>query len=334
MGRIKNLLTRSKLPYEDLQTFLSPHRGTKGFSLHSLLSLFGQGFKRSKIVLSEGGKTIFIKIAASGAFLLSMRDRFPKVFPTLKSGELRRRLAREVRLLIPNIWKSIFRHPFPVTEKDQVRISPNHFFVHRHPPRVKRHGLQFTYTCGVGGLSLLLFIIETVTGGFLMLYYIPSTEKAYSSYKDMLFTASFARLMQNLHHWAGHGMILAVFFHMCRVFYTGAYKKPREFNWAVGVFLFILTLALSYTGYLLPWDQLAFWAITVGSRSHKQLPGRRAGEIFTSRRNMVGKGALIRFYVLHVFILPLIAGILVAIHFWRIRRMANLWPSFGKSRRG
>ena len=321
MERIKNLLKRSRLLYEDLQTFLSPHRGTKGFYLHSLLSLFRQGFKRLKIVLSEGGKKIFIKIAASGAFLLSMRDRFPKMLPALKSGELRRRWASEVRLLIPNIWKSIFRHPFPVTEKDQVRISLNNFFLHLHPPRVKRHGLKFTYTFGLGGLSLLLFIIETVTGGFLMLYYIPSTEKAYSSYKDMLFTASFARLMQNLHHWAGHGMIVAVFLHMYRVFYTGAYKRPREFNWVVGVFLFVFTLALSYTGYLLPWDQLAFWAITVGSEIAQAAPfiGEQV-KFSLLGGDMVGQGALIRFYVLHVFILPLIAGVLVAIHFWRIRK--------------
>ncbi len=324
------------LYYGDLQKFLNPGRRPDALAYPKqvkrffayLLTFFEGAYRKTKTLLYRMGLKGRGRLVNSFSYcLIKMRQGFrhPSLLSwfvlLFKPRELKGRLTQEVRFLIANIWKSIFRHPFPANEKEQVRVILNNFFLHLHPPRVKRHGLKITYTFGLGGLSLLLFIIETVTGGFLMLYYIPSIERAYSSYQDMIFTASFARLMQNLHHWAGHGMIVAVFFHMCRVFYTGAYKKPREFNWAIGVFLFVCTLALSYTGYLLPWDQLAFWAITVGSEIAEAAPLVGKQVRFTLLgENIVGQGALIRFYVLHVFILPLVGGALIAIHFWRIRK--------------
>jgi quinol-cytochrome oxidoreductase complex cytochrome b subunit len=128
-----------------------------------------------------------------------------------------------------------------------------------------------------------------------------------------------------MHRWAAHGMVAAVFLHMCRVFFTGSYKKPREFNWVIGVFLFLLTLFSSFTGYLLPWDQLAFWAITVGTAiaGYAPLVGEQTRFLLLGD-NTVGQEALLRFYVLHVAVLPIIVVVLVAFHFWRIRKDGGL----------
>ncbi len=104
-----------------------------------------------------------------------------------------------------------------------------------------------------------------MTGVLLMVYYKPSVASAYDSIKDIHFVVPTGRVMRNAHRWAAHGMVVTVILHMARVFYTAAYKRPREFNWVLGMLLFALTLALSFTGYLLPWDQLAFWAVTIGS---------------------------------------------------------------------
>ena len=132
-------------------------------------------------------------------------------------------------------------------------------------------------------------------------------------------------LMRNLHRWMAHGMVITVFLHMMRVFYTGAYKPPREFNWVVGVILLVLTLVLSYTGYLLPWDQLAIWAVTVGMNMAGSAPvlGEQSRMVMLGGFE-VGPSALIRFYTLHVIGLPLLAAIFMAVHFWRIRRDGGL----------
>jgi quinol-cytochrome oxidoreductase complex cytochrome b subunit len=128
-----------------------------------------------------------------------------------------------------------------------------------------------------------------------------------------------------MHRWAAHGMVACVFLHMCRVFYTGSYKKPRQFNWVIGVVLFLLTLGLSFTGYLLPWDQLAFWAITVGTNigSYAPLVGGRLRELMLGGHS-VGESALLRFYVLHVAVLPSLVVLLTMVHFWRVRKDGGL----------
>ena len=137
--------------------------------------------------------------------------------------------------------------------------------LHVHPTRVRVHVLRPSYTLGLGLVSFYLFVVLTVTGLALMLYYVPHPDAAYRSMKDIEYAVTFGMFLRNAHRWAAHGMVAVVFLHLCRVFFTGAYKPPREFNWVVGVLLLLLTLALSFTGYLLPWDQLAFWAITVGT---------------------------------------------------------------------
>ena len=219
------------------------------------------------------------------------------------------------------VWKSIFRHGLPNTERNRALLMMSNFLLHLHPVKVRKHAVKFTYTLGLGGLSLYLFIITGITGVFLMFYYVPSTEIAYDCMKDLEFAVFLGMLMRNMHRWAAHGMVAVVFLHMCRVFYTGSYKAPREFNWVVGIGLLVITFALSYSGYLLPWDQLAYWGVTVGTNIMGSVPliGKKV-QYMVLGGNITDQNALIRFYVLHCFVLPALAAGLMGIHFWRIRK--------------
>jgi quinol-cytochrome oxidoreductase complex cytochrome b subunit len=218
------------------------------------------------------------------------------------------------------LYKSIIRHGYPDSDKNKSLLIFTNFFLHIFPVKVRKHAVKVRYSFCLGGITLLLFIILTITGVLLMFYYVPSTERAYQSMKDLEFTVSFGLLLRNMHRWGAHGMVIAVFLHMCRVFYTGSYKPPREFNWVIGVILLLVTLFLSFSGYLLPWDQLSFWAITVGTTIATYAPMGDLQKFVMLGGNTVDQGALIRFYVAHVFLLPLIATILIGLHFWRIRK--------------
>ncbi len=236
-------------------------------------------------------------------------------------------------LVESRVWKSVVRHGYPDTETNRALAIMSNLFLHLHPVKVKRHALKFNYTFGLGGLSLLLFIIEAVTGAFLMFYYVPSVERAFFDMKDLRFAVYFGVLMRNMHRWAAHGMVAVVFLHMCRVFYTAAYKTPREFNWVLGVFLFVVTLAFSYTGYLLPWDQLAYWGVTVGTNIAGSVPliGKTIKFLLLGG-NITGQNALLRFYVLHCFVLPMVVVVMMGIHFWRIRKDGGIsGPQVGTS---
>ncbi|MCS6806646.1 MAG: cytochrome b N-terminal domain-containing protein [Acidobacteriota bacterium] len=224
-----------------------------------------------------------------------------------------------------NIWDSIFRHPLPSSDLGRAQTSFTNFFLHIHPVKVHRHTLRPTYTFGLGLISFFLFLILTVTGILLMFYYVPSTTQAYDRMLDLRGSVAFGTFLRNMHRWSAHGMVAAVFLHMCRVFFTGSYQSPREFNWVIGVLLFLVTLFMSFTGYLLPWDQLAFWAITVGTSIAAYAPvfGQEIRFLLLGD-NTVGQEALLRFYVLHVAVLPLILSLLVAVHFWRIRKDGGL----------
>ena len=224
-----------------------------------------------------------------------------------------------------NIWHSIFRNPLPSSDLGRASTSFTNFFLHLHPVKVHRNSLKATYTLGLGLMAFFLFFILVVTGILLMFYYVPSTTQAYDRMLDLRGTVAFGIFLRNMHRWSAHGMVAVVFLHMCRVFLTGSYKPPREFNWVLGVLLLLVTLFLSFTGYLLPWDQLAFWAITVGTSiaSYAPLVGKQVKFILLGD-STVGQEALLRFYVLHVAVLPAILSLLVAIHFWRIRKDGGL----------
>jgi len=224
-----------------------------------------------------------------------------------------------------NVTRSIFRNPLPSSDRGRAATSFTNFFLHIQPVRVSRQALRPTYTMGLGLISFFLFVILTVTGVLLMFYYVPSTTQAYDRMLDLRSSVVFGVILRNMHRWAAHGMVACVFLHMCRVFFTGSYKPPREFNWVIGVCLFGLTLLSSFTGYLLPWDQLAFWAITVGTSIAGYAPfvGKAIKFILLGDAT-VGQEALLRFYVLHVVVLPLVLTTFVAVHFWRIRKDGGL----------
>jgi quinol-cytochrome oxidoreductase complex cytochrome b subunit len=219
------------------------------------------------------------------------------------------------------VWQSIFRSGYPNTPRNQMLAVATNVFLHLHPTRIHKTHVKITHTYCLGGLSFFLFLGLTVTGVLLMFYYVPSVERAYTDIAALETNVRYGSLIRNMHRWMAHGMVLTVLLHMMRVFYTGAYKPPREFNWVVGVILLILTLLLSFTGYLLPWDQLALWAITVGTNMVGSAPVLGDSVVFVMRGGFeVGPNALIRFYTLHVIGLPLVAAIFMAVHFWRIRR--------------
>ena len=219
------------------------------------------------------------------------------------------------------LWRSLFRQPYPTTSRTRALAVMNNVFLHLHPVRVKKHAIRYTYTFCLGGISFFLFLALTVTGVYLMFFYVPSIERAYQDIQGIENSVAFGSLIRNMHRWAAHLMVLTVFLHMIRVFYHGAYKPPREFNWAIGVLLLFSTLWLSFTGYLLPWDQIAFWAITVGTQMATYAPLLNTESAFILLGGIeVGQETLIRFYVMHVIAFPLIAAILMVVHFWRIRK--------------
>jgi quinol-cytochrome oxidoreductase complex cytochrome b subunit len=225
----------------------------------------------------------------------------------------------------------------PESERDRSRKFSRNFFLHIHAARIHKYSLKPTYTLGLGLIAFYLFIIEIITGILLMLYYTPSIERAYASIEDITYVVIAGGFIRNMHRWAAHGMVLVVILHMARVFYTGAYLKGRSFNWLIGIALLLITLLLSFSGYLLPWDQLAYWAVTIGANiagSATDLtdilgitrifdPGGFI-KLLLLGADSVGQDALIRFYLLHIVFLPLIGAVLVGVHFWRIRKDGGL----------
>src|SRR6202521_6338925 len=223
------------------------------------------------------------------------------------------------------VWRSIFRSGSGSSNLHRALAVQQNVFLHLSSVKIRKRSLAFRVTWFLGTLSIGGFLVLVVTGILLMLYYHPSVPQAYADMKDLQFVVSAGLFLRNLHRWSAHAMVLLVFAHMFKVFYRGAYRPPREFNWVIGVILLLLTLLLSYTGYLLPWDQLAFWAITVGSNLLSSVPvfGARVRFLMLGGHT-VNANALLRFYVLHCVILPLFAVMFVAVHFWRIRKDGGL----------
>ena len=238
------------------------------------------------------------------------------------------------------LWKSIFRVGIPNTNRKRVLAMLGNVVLHLHPVKTRKSGVKMRYTWCAGGVTFFLFLVLTFTGLLLMFYYRPTVEYAFVDILDLREQVPFG-IMREVHRWGAHAMVISVWIHMFRVFMTGSYKPPREFNWVIGVILLVLTLLLSFTGYLLPWDQLAIWAITVGSNMARATPFLgcegpgaqllRLGDVplihaYNDARfgllggRFVGAGALLRFYVLHCVGIPLIAAFLMAVHFWRVRK--------------
>ncbi len=224
------------------------------------------------------------------------------------------------------VWRSIFRTRLPIkTNLDRSLVIFNSLTLHIHPVKVREKAIKFSYTFYLGTITFFLFVALVVTGVLLMLYYQPAIPNAYNNMKDLQYVVSNGMFLRNMHRWAAHLMVITVFLHMLRVFYRGAYRPPREFNWIVGVFLLLLTLLLSYTGYLLPYDQLSYWAVTVGANIVKYVPlvGEKVRFLLLGG-NEIGEYTLVRFYVLHCVILPLVITALIGLHYWRIRKDGGL----------
>jgi quinol-cytochrome oxidoreductase complex cytochrome b subunit len=223
------------------------------------------------------------------------------------------------------VWRSFFRHGWPDNPLDRSLVMTTNVFFHLHPVKVNLKSLKATYSMGLGILTLVAFLSLALTGTLLMFYYVPSVERAFPDIVKLQNSVPFGQLLRNMHRWGAHLMVLTCVLHMARVFYTGAYKPPREFNWVVGVALLILTLGASFTGYLLPWDQLAYWAITVGTSIASYAPGM--GEI--AKKILlggpeVGQESLTRFYGLHIMVIPALLALLIGLHMWRVRKDGGL----------
>ena len=224
------------------------------------------------------------------------------------------------------IWESVFRTKLPIsTNLDRALVIFNSLSLHIHPVKVRERAIRFTYTFYLGMISFFLFLVLTITGILLMLYYQPAIPHAYENMKDLKYVVSNGNFLRNMHRWSAHLMVISVFLHMLRVFFKGAYHPPREFNWIVGVVLLIITLLLSYTGYLLPYDQLSYWAVTVGANIARYVPliGKKLSFLLLGGNN-IGEYTLVRFYVIHCVILPAFMVMLIALHFWRIRKDGGL----------
>ncbi|MBK5269024.1 MAG: cytochrome b N-terminal domain-containing protein [Acidimicrobiia bacterium] len=219
------------------------------------------------------------------------------------------------------IGRSVFRVPDRVTPRDRAAAHWASFVLHIYPVKVRKEEIGFRYSWYLGVISAVLLGSLVVSGVYLMFFYVPSPASAYGDIQRLQVEVPFGQFIRNVHRWSAHFMVLAVAAHMARVFYRGAYKSPREFNWVIGVVLLVLTLLLSFTGYLLPWDQLAYWAVTVGTSMADFVPliGGPVRETLLGG-SQVGSETLLRFYVLHVVVLPVLVLGLFMIHLWRWRK--------------
>ncbi len=258
------------------------------------------------------------------------------LYPFIEKGKEDLQAAKDYKRT--QLWKSVFRHKLDDTSRSRSLAVLTNVFLHLHPAKVNRDAVRFRYTWGMGGLSLYLFLVLTITGVFLMFYYHPTKGQAYQDIMYLHNDVPFGGLLRNMHRWAAHLMIITVWLHMFRVFLTGSYKTPREFNWSVGVICLVLTMLLSFTGYLLPDDQLGFWAITVGTNMARATPllgheGPFALGGITAYNDIrfallggsiVDANALLRSYIWHCIALPLLISIFLTVHFWRVRKDGSI----------
>jgi len=201
----------------------------------------------------------------------------------------------------------------------------NNLILHFRPRTVPRETLKFTFTWGLGGMALVLVLLLAATGVLLKFVYQPSPAGAYASLVALGQSVRFGPFIRSMHHWSANILIIVVFLHMLRVFFSGAFRPPRRINWVIGLVLFLLVLAANFTGYLLPWDQLAYWAITISTGMLAYIPG--AGQWLQEMvmgGPEIGAATLQAFFALHTAVLPLCLIIFLPYHFWRVRKAGGL----------
>jgi quinol-cytochrome oxidoreductase complex cytochrome b subunit len=228
--------------------------------------------------------------------------------------------------------RSVFRHGWDDTPANRLAAVATNLWLHLHPRRVPRQALRLRFTLCAGGIAFLLFLVTLATGMLLLFYYRPSSPHAYNDVLAISREVPYGAFLRALHRYAGDGMVIAVVVHLLRVLLTGSYKPPREFNWVIGVALLVLTLGIAFTGYLLPYDQRGYWATMVGTHLAGSVPVVGAdgpAALLGPDRDLravllggasLGPASLVRFYALHCLVLPLLAGLLTALHFWRVRK--------------
>lgn len=210
-------------------------------------------------------------------------------------------------------------------ERSRLRAAANNVLLHLHLPRVPAAALRFRYTWGLGGISTLLAVILLVTGVLLVFRYEPGVNTAYLSIQAIETKLFFGSLIRAVHHWSANLLLITVFLHLLRVFFTGGFKQGRGGNWVVGILLLLIVVAFNFTGYLLPWDQLAYWAITVATSLAAYIPlVGSALQSFLLSGPQVGQAALSNFYAIHVALLPFCLLVMVTYHFWRIRKSGGI----------
>lgn len=224
--------------------------------------------------------------------------------------------------LAVRIWRSVFRTSLrPETERERKRIVLDHLVLHLRPVRVPARTLPFTHTFGLGGMSAVLVLTLILSGVLLMFVYEPTPDRAYGSILRLEEEIRFGGFVRGIHHWSANFLIIVVFLHTLRTFFTGAFHGSRQFNWVIGVVLLLGVVAANFTGYLLPWDQLSYWAITIvtGMLGYVPLAGEWLQQAARAGTE-IGASTLILFYTFHTTVLPVLLVALMALHFWRVRK--------------
>lgn len=233
-------------------------------------------------------------------------------------------------------WKERLLYTEKQDDRSRMRAVANNLILHLHPTKVPAPALKWTYTWGLGGISALLAMLLIITGVLLMFRYDASVERAYTSIQYLETEVYFGSLVRALHHWSANALLITAFLHLLRVFFTGGFKSGRAVNWLVGIMLLLLVIAFNFTGYLLPWDQLAYWAVTVGTSLLNYVPlvGAAISSLLLAGPE-VGQGALRNFYAIHVAVLPVLLILLLSYHFWKVRKDGGIsQPLPGKDENG
>jgi quinol-cytochrome oxidoreductase complex cytochrome b subunit len=229
------------------------------------------------------------------------------------------------------IWRSIFRGPIvPRTDRERKWVVFNTLVLHLRPLRVPEKTIRYTHTFGLGGMSLVLVLLLMGTGILMMFVYVPSPGLAYDSIVSMQDEILFGRLVRAVHHWSANLLVLVALFHLLRVFLTGGFHGPRQFNWVVGLCLLFGILVSNFTGYLLPWDQLSYWAITICTEMVGYAPG--VGEWLQRvirGGTEIGPATMINFYTVHTTVVPALLIAFMAWHFWRVRKAGGVVIPYG-----
>ncbi len=232
---------------------------------------------------------------------------------------------RGVRGFFTEVWRSVFPRPIvPRTERERRKTILDFFVLHLRPVRVRRSTLRYTHTFGLGGSSLVLIGLMVATGVLMILVYEPTPDLAYESVAGLESSYLFGGLVRNIHHWSANILVAVVLAHMLRVFFTGGWHGQRRFDWVIGLALLAFVLAANFTGYLLPWDQLAYWAVTICTSMLGYVPWVGGWLQGVARGGPeIGRATLVIFYAFHTTLIPVALVLLMGFHFWRVRKAGS-----------